>query len=241
MCGRFTLRTPLNQLVERFLFEMPGELWKPRFNIAPSQPVAALRRPDPETGRQLAWLRWGLIPSWAKDPAVGYKMINARSETVAEKPSFRHAFKHRRCLVLADGYYEWKKGETTKQKQPYYIGMLDEQPFAFAGLWESWRSPDGSPLETCTIITTEANSLTRSIHPRMPVILDPEDYDRWLATSEAMGPEIDACLRRFPSERMTMFPVSTLVNSPKNDSPGCIEPLDDSDEDDTRPRQIGLT
>ncbi len=237
MCGRFTLRTPMNRLVERFLFEFQDNPIPPRFNIAPSQLIATLRTPELEPGRQFSLTRWGLIPTWAKDPSIGHKLINARSETISEKPSFRSAFQHRRCLILSDGYYEWRKGPSSKQKQPYYIRMHDERPFAFAGLWETWRNPDGSSMETCTIITTAANDLTQPIHPRMPAILDPVDYKRWLGpTGDKAG--LLACLRPFPSGQMTRFPVSTLVNSPKNQSPDCIVPLDELDDELPGPRQM---
>ena len=240
MCGRFTLRTPMNRLVERFLFELQDAPLPPRFNIAPSQPLAALRTLTPAGGRQLGMLRWGLVPSWAKDASIGYKLINARSETLTQKPSFREAFKCRRCLILTDGYYEWKKIGTTTKKQPYYIRMQDEQPFAFAGLWESWQTDDGSALETCTIITTDANDLTKPIHARMPVILDPKDYEPWLTSGEDATANLQLCLKPYPSDPMVLFPVSTLVNSPKNESPACIEPLDEPDDQPPQPRQLSF-
>lgn len=238
MCGRFTLRTPLNRLVERFLFELQDDPLPPRFNIAPSQPVAAVRQVDASAPRQLAMLRWGLIPSWSKDPSIAYKLINARSETVAEKPSFRSAFKQRRCLILSDGYYEWQK-VSSKKKQPYYIRLKDDTPFAFAGLWETWQQPDGTPLETCTIITTEANDLTSPIHPRMPVILDSSTYEAWLSASSDEAENLKGCLQMYPAEAMDVFPVSTLVNSPKNESAECITRLEDGG-DSTGPRQLSF-
>jgi putative SOS response-associated peptidase YedK len=240
MCGRFTLRTPLNRLVERFLFELHDQVLEPRFNIAPSQPVAVVRQASPDVPRQLGWLKWGLVPSWAKEASVGYKLINARSETVAEKPSFRSAFQHRRCLVIADGYFEWRRVPAAKQKQPFYIHLRDDRPFAFAGLWERWKAADGSPLETCTIVTTDANQLTRSIHPRMPVILNPDHYQRWLTTPPSESRELLECLQAYPSEQMDLFPVSTLVNSPKNESPNCIEPDEDSEDDPPGQRQLSF-
>ncbi len=219
----------MNRLVERFLFELQDDPMPARFNIAPSQPVAALRVLPPADGRHLSMLRWGLIPSWAKDPSIAYKLINARCETVAEKPSFRNALKHRRCLILADGYYEWKKtGKTAKQ--PYYIHMRDAQPFAFAGLWESWQAGDGSPLETCTIITTESNDLTKPIHPRMPVILAAADYETWLSAPAENAAGLTELLRAYPPDQMALYPVSTLVNSPRNESAKCVVPLDDPDD-----------
>lgn len=232
MCGRFTLRTPMSQLAERFLFDLGDcpvgspEEPRPRYNVAPSQLVAALRQEDPAGPRQLWFPRWGLIPSWAKDPAIAYKMINARGETVAEKPSFRHAFRRRRCLVLADGYYEWQK-ERGGRKLPFYIRLRGGAPFAFAGLWERWQTPEGDPRETCTIITTDANELTHSIHPRMPVILDGGDHEAWLRSPAEEAERLLDALRPYPSDAMEMYRVSTLVNSPKNESPACIEPLDE--------------
>ncbi len=222
MCGRFTLRTPANLLVERFMLDSTPDL-APRYNIAPTQDVAVVRA-TPEAGRQLALLRWGLIPSWAKDPKIGNRMINARGESVAEKPSFRSAFKRRRCLVLADGYYEWRK--IGKAKQPYWIRMQDERPFGLAGLWETWRGGDDI-VESCTIITTSANELTKQIHDRMPVILDDGDYELWLDPSVQDRQLVEPLLRPYDDGEMTFDPVSTVVNSPKNDRAECIEPVDD--------------
>ena len=215
----------MHRLVEQFLFEIQDPPIPARYNIAPSQPVAALRMPDGTTHRQVSMLRWGLIPSWAKDRSIGNKLINARAETVHEKPSFRSAFQHRRCLVLADGYYEWKKLGTSAKKQPYYIKMLDDRPFALAGLYETWQESDGSRLDTCTIITTTANERTCEIHPRMPVILEARDYDQWLDTATFDVECLKNILQPFRSEAMTAYPIDTIVNSPRNDSPDCIVPL----------------
>ena len=176
MCGRFVLHTPAPQLAEIFGVEQTPELHG-RFNIAPTQPVAVVRviREGATPGsRELVNLRWGLIPPWADSPAIGNRMINARAESVAEKPAFRMAFRQRRCLVLADGFYEWRN--SGGKKQPYYLGLKDGKPFAFAGLWESWTAPDGEVIESCTIITTEANAAVEQVHSRMPVILDAKDY-----------------------------------------------------------------
>ena len=172
MCGRFTLTIDPAHLQAAFPWAViPNDL-APRYNIAPSQPVAVI----PNTGdNTLSMYKWGLIPSWSKDPSIGERMINARSETLAEKPSFRNAYRRRRCLILADGFFEWKQSPGMKSKQPIYIRLIDARPFAFAGLWEIWSAPDGSELRTCTIITTQPNSLLESIHNRMPVILNPED------------------------------------------------------------------
>jgi putative SOS response-associated peptidase YedK len=167
-------------------------------------------------------LRWGLIPSWAKDPAMGAKLINARAETVAEKPSFRSAFRHRRCLVVADGFYEWQKQEG--KKQPFYFRLQDGQPFAFAGLWESWKDPNGEVVDSCTILTTEANQLMQPIHDRMPVILASQDYDLWLDPT-VQSEQLQNLLQPFPSEAMVSYPVSTKVNKPTNDTPELVNSL----------------
>ena len=229
MCGRFTLRKEESVIREAFeLSEVPT--LEPRYNIAPTQLVPTVVRPkvsaqSPEQSeqRQFLSLRWGLIPSWAKDPAIGARLINARSETVTEKPSFRAAFRQRRCLVLADGFYEWQRQE--RKKQPFYFRLQDGQPFAFAGLWERWKAPNGEAIESCTILTTEANELLRPIHDRMPVILDPKDYELWL-DPEVQKPEpLQQLLRPYRSEGMTTYPVSTQVNNPSNNSPECITEL----------------
>ena len=222
MCGRFTLRAPASVVAAQFgLFEMPP--FTPRFNIAPTQPVAVVRAcPEgPGLERELAWLRWGLIPSWAKDPAIGNRMINARAETAAEKPAYRAAFRHRRCLVVADGFYEWQR--TGGRKQPYFIRMRDDRPFAFAGLWESWHGPEEGPLESCTLLTTEPNELLEPIHNRMPVILAADDYRQWLDPTIQKPEAVAMLLRPLPAEGMTSYPVTTYVNSPTRDDARCIE------------------
>ncbi|MCH7813503.1 MAG: SOS response-associated peptidase, partial [Planctomycetes bacterium] len=177
------------------------------------------------TSRRLELLRWGLIPSWAKDPAIGARMINARSETAAEKPSFRAAFRRRRCLLPADGFYEWQR--SGRVKQPYYIRLKHGPPFALAGLWEQWHSPDGSLVETCTILTTEPNELVKPLHNRMPVLLTPDVFDLWLDPAMTDPARIQPLLRPCPPEQMIAQPVTTHVNSPRNDDPACIQPLDD--------------
>jgi putative SOS response-associated peptidase YedK len=195
-----------------------------RFNIAPTQPIAAVRWLPDEGQRQLSLLRWGLVPSWAKDPAMGNRMINARAETVAEKPSFRAAFKRRRCLIPADGYYEWQK--VGKRKQPYYFRMKDDRPFAFAGLWEQWSGGKGDapePMETCTIITTEANELGRPIHDRMPVIVHPDEYAFWLDPRVEDRSRLETLLRPYDPGEMMAEPVTTHVNNVRNDDPKCLE------------------
>lgn len=225
MCGRFTLITPAEALAEQFqLFEIPS--LAPRYNIAPTQPVAAVRRVPGDGQRELVLLRWGLVPFWAKDPGIGARMINARSETVAEKPAFRAAFRRRRCLVPADGFYEWRRLE--RGKQPFYVRLRDERPFAFAGLWERWEGPDETAIDSCTLLTTEPNDLIRPVHSRMPVILSPKDYDLWLDPGVQKVELLQPLLRPYPSEGMLAYPISTWVNKPKNDSPRCIEPLTQS-------------
>jgi putative SOS response-associated peptidase YedK len=221
MCGRFTLTVSPEQLQDQFgLVEPPPADLVPRYNIAPSQAVAVVTNSEE---RKLEIFQWGLIPSWAKDPKIGNKLINARAETLAEKPSFRTALKRRRCLVVADGFYEWKKDGA--RKIPMYITMEDGRPFGFAGLWEVWQPPDGSLLKTCTIITTEPNALTEQIHNRMPAILPPEAYDAWLKPGELPAEQVLPLLRPYDARRMKATPVSTRVNKPDFDSPECILPL----------------
>jgi putative SOS response-associated peptidase YedK len=221
MCGRFTLFVDPKDLMEAFPgFALPVE-WTPRYNIAPTQPVAVI----PNNGQnKIEFFRWGLIPSWAKDPAIGNRMINARAETVADKPSFRAAFQRRRCLVLADGFYEWRKEAGRTAKTPMYIRLKSGKPFAFAGLWETWRAPDEETVYSCNIITTEPNTLVAKIHNRMPVILEREAYDLWLDPAEQSPDRLDAWLKPFPAEQMTAYAVSRFVNNPSNDSAECIVP-----------------
>lgn len=218
MCGRFSLTQSAVALAETFqLEELPA--WQPRYNIAPTQTVVAIAMTA--SSPQARLLRWGLVPSWAKDQTIGAKLINARAETVAEKPSFRAAFKQRRCLILADGFYEWQRVDR-KTKQPYYFQLADKQPFAFAGLWERWQG-DGDVVETCTILTTQANELLQPIHDRMPVIVNPEDYDRWLEPT--LTPDHQALLHPYNAALMQGYRVSTLVNRATNDSPDCVNSL----------------
>jgi putative SOS response-associated peptidase YedK len=218
MCGRYTLRISVDPLVEAFEIEEYPPSLNPSYNIAPTQELAAVVEEDEK--RKLEMLRWGLIPSWAKDPAIGNKMINARAETVSEKPSFRSAFKKRRCLILADGFYEWKK--TDDGKQPYHVKMENGSPFAFAGLWETWK--DGEEIRSCTIITTEANDLMKEIHHRMPVILPPEDYDMWLDPDFEEKEALTSLLKPYRADAMEAYPVSRRVNKPSNNEPSVVEP-----------------
>ena len=218
MCGRFALIVDASVLADVFDVDPPREL-KPRFNIAPTQTIPIVRS-GLKTKRECAMVRWGLIPSWAKDKKIGARMINARGETVAEKPSFRSAVKNRRCLVPADGFYEWVR--TAEGKQPHFIHFLDGRPFAFAGLWERWEKGEGEPLETCTIITTTPNELIEDLHNRMPVILPSDRYAEWLEPEPLTGERLQGLLTPHPSGGMEAYPVSTFVNKPANDGPECL-------------------
>ncbi len=222
MCGRFSQIASPEVIAQQFNITNPP-LFTPRYNIAPSQPIAAIRIDSDTATRTLVMLRWGLIPSWAKDPKIGFQCINAKAETATEKPSFRSAFKKRRCLVIATGFYEWQV--QGRSKQPMWIGLQSTRPFAFAGLWEHWTPPEGEPLETCTIITTEPNDLMAPIHNRMPVILAPTSYDQWLDPTFQHVEPLKALLRPYPSEELTAYPVSTLVNNPRHDAPQCLDPI----------------
>ena len=225
MCGRFTLTDPNVDLAVQFnLPEIPD--MQPRYNIAPTQPVAAVRATRDGSAREMVMLHWGLIPFWAKDPTIGARMINARSETAAEKPSFRAAFRRRRCLVVADGFYEWQKQNGAKQ--PFFIHLRDARPFAFAGLWEHWEGPDDSIIESCTLLTCNPNDFLRAVHNRMPVILDPRDYDLWLNPEVQQPNLLQPLLRPYPARELEAYPVSRFVNKPANDSPKCIEPMLDA-------------
>jgi len=222
MCGRFTLFEADNILSKEFGVSGIPPL-SPRYNIAPSQPIAVVRTPTAGSGRELALLRWGLIPSWSKDPAIGNRLINARAETAREKPSFRNAFRRHRCLIPTNGFYEWQRQE--RGKQPYFVRMRDDRLFAFAGLWDRWESPDKGVIETCTILTTAANAVLAPIHDRMPVILPPAEYARWLdpglLDTDSLGP----LLVPFPAEDMLALPVSPRVNAPTVDDEKCMAPL----------------
>ena len=225
MCGRFTLNATPEQLAQ--LFGLPEQpIVEARYNIAPTQPVAVVRINPQDKAREWALVQWGLVPAWSKDPGIGAQLINARAETVAEKPSFRAAFKRRRCLVPASGFYEWQKLE--KGKQPYYIGLQSGDPFAIAGLWESWNSADGSNLQSCTLLTTEANELMEPLHNRMPVIVAPEDYAMWLGSGVDDPPQaldqLRHLLRPYPASEMQAYPVSTYVNNTRNEGAQCIAP-----------------
>lgn len=266
MCGRFTLTIPADEIAEYFRIleggmAAAGGHLGPRYNIAPTQPVACVRQvhprheghadPSPDrsgnsapraaSGRELVEMRWGLIPYWAKDSAIGNRLINARSESVAEKPAYKEAFLQRRCLVVADGFYEWKRLQGGKQ--PYFIHMKDRRPFAFAGLWERWRPREsqleqlaapGKPrvpvtdegrVESCAFLTIGPNDVLRGIHDRMPVILPRRHWDTWLDPDVGDADELGSLLLPYPAEEMDAYPVSTHVNKPANDDPACREPL----------------
>jgi putative SOS response-associated peptidase YedK len=221
MCGRFTLTVNPAEQQEPFNnFTFP-EKFAPRFNIAPTQPILAIPNDDQFTAD---FFVWGLIPMWAKDPNIGSRLINARAETLPEKPAFRGSLKYKRCLILADGFYEWKTVEGKKSKTPFFIHMKDRKPFAFAGLWDSWNSPEGSQVKSCTIITTEPNELMSLLHNRMPVILHPRDYDKWLDPSPQTPDQLMSLLKPFPADAMDAYPVTPLVNKPANDLPELVVP-----------------
>lgn len=221
MCGRFALGAPPFSIIEFFNIDKLID-FEPSYNIAPTQSIPAIIHDKDSNQRTMKMLHWGLIPFWSKDNSISSRLINARSETVAEKPSFRNAFKHKRCLIPTTGFYEWEK--KSKLKQPYYIKVRDEQLFAFAGLWEHWENDVKGEIESCTILTTEANNLINPIHDRMPVILNPNDYDMWLDTDITEKETLEPLLKPYLSENMTMYPISRDVNNPLKDNPRIIEP-----------------
>ena len=226
MCGRYKLTVPFSEIVRLYGVTSVSNL-QPHYNIAPTQDIAVVRRH--EHSRQLAMLRWGLIPWWAKDAKLGLSTINAKAETVASKPAFRDAFKERRCLVIADGFYEWKKLDA-KTKQPYLIQMRDHEPFAFAGLWDRWRDrAKDVVLETATIITTEPNELCAPIHNRMPAILARDDYAAWLGEKPAEPAELLTMLKPYPAAEMEAIPIGRRIGNVKFDDPALIEPVGDAE------------
>jgi len=221
MCGRFDLHIP-KELLERIFGVSIFQDIPPHYNIAPSQQVVVIRI-TPDGNQQVAFLKWGLIPSWAKDPSIGSKMINARSETVDVKPAFRNPLKYRRCIVPANGFYEWQKVEG--KKKPLYVKMKDDGPMLFAGLWEHWKTPEGNEIESCTILTTNSNELIKPLHDRMPLILETGDMNLWLDPQVTDPGKLKPLFSPYPAEKMEMYPVSEIVNSPRNDTPQCILPL----------------
>jgi len=220
MCGRFTIMLAADEVREQLELGSLPEDWRPRFNVAPTQPVAAVT--DAQT-RQVEWLRWGLIPSWAKDASIGSRLINARSETAMEKPSFRQAFARRRCIILADGFYEWQhKEKKAGPSVPYHFHLKNRSAFGFAGLWEFWRDAEGNPLRSCTILTTSANAIVAPVHDRMPVILSGPDLWAWLQPAD---PGVHAALLKpYPADQMDAYPVSRAVNDPTRDVPDLVNP-----------------
>ncbi|MBI1784887.1 SOS response-associated peptidase [Candidatus Sumerlaeota bacterium] len=230
MCGRFSVHTPKDQLISAFQGALP-ELdteglpdFVPRYNIAPSQSVLAIGQSEGRLRPKIALLKWGLIPSFIKDPKASPAPINVRAESAAQKPMFRQAFSRRRCLVLADGFYEWKREGASKQ--PYYFRMADRQPFAFAGIYETWRGEGAaSPIISCAIFTTGPNDLLRPIHDRMPAILEPEHYALWCDPKTTDAAKVQPFLKPYSAAKMLGFPVSSYVNSPRNDDPRCLDPL----------------
>ncbi|MGC1718980.1 MAG: SOS response-associated peptidase [Isosphaeraceae bacterium] len=225
MCGRYTLRSKPMAIAEEFdLPEVPP--LHPRFNIAPNQPVAVVRFDPSEGSRRLDFLTWGLVPSWANDPSIGDHMINARSESVLEKPAFRYAFRSRRCFVVADGFYEWQRQDGWKR--PFFVHRRDDIPFAFAGLWEHWEK-GYQPIHSCTLLTTDANEVLAPIHDRMPVIVPRSAYDLWLDPAVKDPDRLQPLLVPFPIDEMEAYPVSRLVNDPGNDVPECIQSIETED------------
>jgi putative SOS response-associated peptidase YedK len=217
MCGRFYLDAP-DELVLSYLGLEGGIHLEPRYNIAPSQDIAIVR--SAEQGRELSLARWGLVPAWSREEKTQYSMINARADTVADKPAYRHAFRQRRCLIPASGFYEWRK--MSSGKQPYRIGMADNGIMAFAGLWEHWEG-EGKSLESCSIIVTEANDLIRPVHDRMPVILDQDHFDQWLDPAYQDTATLQELLKPYAYSAMSLWPVSKRVNSTSNDDPACTQ------------------
>jgi putative SOS response-associated peptidase YedK len=222
MCGRFTLTINPADLQDTFLaFNFPNQ-FAPRFNIAPTQPILALTN---DATNKADFFIWGLIPSWVKDPAIGSRLINARAETLAEKPSFRSAYKYHRCLIFADGFFEWQAKPGSQGKVPHYIQLKSGKPFTFAGLWDCWQAPDGSEVKSAVIITTTPNELVASIHDRMPVILPSHVYAQWLDPLPRFPADLNGLFKPYPAKEMLAFPISTLVNSPANDRPDVLVPV----------------
>jgi putative SOS response-associated peptidase YedK len=221
MCGRISLSVPREEIEAAFDIEQLPLEYRPRYNIAPSQPILAITA-DEAGAREAEFFRWGLVPFWAKDPSIGNRMINARAETVAEKPAFRNAFAKRRCLVPVDGFYEWQKREGGKA--PMRIRLASRHPFALAGLWEEWRPKTGAPLRSCTILTTAANPFMGPIHDRMPVIVPPEAHAAWIDPQRSPA-DLHDLLAAYAGTDLEAYEVSTLVNIPANDIPECVEPV----------------
>jgi putative SOS response-associated peptidase YedK len=219
MCGRFTLQYSNEMLAQIFGAKVSQEI-KPRYNISPTQKVPVVRTSPDDSTIHIDLLKWGLIPSWAKDPSIGSHMINARSETADQKPSFKNSLKHRRCIVPASGFYEWLAVEG--KKHPLYIKLKDNSLMMLAGIWDHWKSPDGNVIESFSILTTSSNELISPLHDRMPVVLDLKFKDIWLDPKLTNPEQLKPYFKPYPSGSMEMYPVSDLVNSPKNETPECI-------------------
>jgi putative SOS response-associated peptidase YedK len=242
MCGRTNLTATPEELAEAFALDEVPTL-APRYNIAPSQPMPVVRMDASRRKRRLAHLRWGLVPRWAADPAIGGRMINARSETARTRAAFKDPFRERRCLVPASGFYEWRRAE--RGRQPYLLRRRDGRLMGLAALWDRWQPPPtanekGDALESCAILTTPANELVARLHDRMPLVLDPADYERWLDPAVTDPRQLEPLLRPYPAEEMIAIPVSPRVNSPNNDDPGCLEPVEDEPDANPAPRQRSL-
>jgi putative SOS response-associated peptidase YedK len=224
MCGRYRASKRKQILAEHFNATPDDEEWSPHYNVAPTQPVPVIRQDPKEPVRHLSLLRWGLVPSWMKDSSGAARMINARSETAHTQPAFRDALKSRRCLIPADSFYEWKK--TGAARQPFCFEVNDGELFAFAGLWERWKNPRGEWIKTCAILTTTANSVASPIHDRMPVILNPGDYDLWLDPGMTDSAAASELLKPFDARQMRRYPVSNRVNNVKNDDEECSRAIE---------------
>jgi putative SOS response-associated peptidase YedK len=224
MCGRYRLSRRKQIIEEYFETAEWQDDWSPRYNIAPTQPVPVIRQHPKEPIRQLALMKWGLIPNWARDPSIASSTINAKSETASIKPAFRDSFKYRRCLIPADGFYEWKR--TLKSKQPFCFEVGDGRLFAFAGLWERWRDPSGQWVKSCSILTTTPNGVTSAIHDRMPVILESESYDLWLDPGMTDVQVVSELLKPYDARLMRCYPVSARINHVANDDEECSRPVE---------------
>jgi putative SOS response-associated peptidase YedK len=232
MCGRYRL-SRRKQLIEEYFGSAPwDDDWSPRYNIAPTQPVPVVRQHPKEPIRQISLMKWGLIPSWAKDPSIATGTINAKSETAATKPAFRDPLRFRRCLIPANGFYEWKRAGSSKQ--PYCFEVREGELFAFAGLWDGWKNPEGQWIKTCSILTTIPNAVTSTVHDRMPVILDPDSYDLWLDPGMTNVQVISELLKPFDARMMRCYPVSGRINHVVNDDEECSRPVEHAETENRR-------
>lgn len=230
MCGRFTLTIPYADFLKYYKVDKSARNFIPNYNVAPGQGVPVIVKDDDRGGMQLDYYKWGLIPSWAKDPEIGSRMINARAETVAEKPAFRRAFQSQRCLIIADGFYEWQKAKAASRSIPHYVSIKDRPVFGFAGLFERWKAPDGGVLKSCTIITTDANKALRQVHDRMPVILEKRDEQAWIDPGNKDKESLVRMLKPYDPGAMRFHQVSLGVNDPHNNGPELIRPVTSKDK-----------